>query len=138
MLKDLGNAKYLLELELSCSTFGIYLSQWKYCLQILEDCDFLVAKPVSHPMVLHLRLSATDGIPLNDEEASHYRRLVERLLYLQISRPDICFTVHKLSQYISRPYSKHLRVAKHLLRYLKGTARQGILLSSTNSFQLKA
>lgn len=97
MLKDLGSAKYFLGLELSRSSQGIYLSQRKNCLQILEDCGVLASKPAACPMVPNLRLSASTGIPLKNEETSHYRCLIGRLLYLQISRPDICFAVHKLS-----------------------------------------
>lgn len=40
LLKDLGYAKYFLALEISCSKDGIYLSQRKYCLRILEDTGF--------------------------------------------------------------------------------------------------
>lgn len=108
MLKDLGNAKYFLGLELSWLDHGIYLSQRKYCLQILEDLGSLEVKPTSFPMTPNIKLSATSGIPLNQEDISTYRRLVGHLLYLQISRPNICFAVHKLSQYIAKPYSHHL------------------------------
>lgn len=91
-----------------------------------------------YPMVPSLRLSAASGDFLDSDNASEYRRLIGRLLYLQISRPDICFPVHKLSQYVAKPCVDHMKVAHHLLRYLKGTAGQGILLKASNNFQLKA
>ncbi|KZV44011.1 hypothetical protein F511_31186 [Dorcoceras hygrometricum] len=46
------------------------------------------------------------GEPLCD--ASQYRRLIGRLLYLNLTRPDITYAVHKLSQYIAKPHQKHL------------------------------
>lgn len=61
LLKDLINAKFFLGLELSRSSKGIYLSPHKYCLQILEDSSFLVAKPVSHPMASNLQLSTDNS-----------------------------------------------------------------------------
>lgn len=45
LLKNFEQAKYFLGLKLSQSTKGIYLSQMKYCLQIIEDFGFLAAKP---------------------------------------------------------------------------------------------
>ena len=65
----------------------------------------------------NLKLSSTDGEPLQD--ISQYRRLVGRLLYLTISRPDIAFAVNKLSQFVSSPQTTHLQAVTHLLRYLK-------------------
>lgn len=106
-------------------------------MQILDDCGVLVAIPTSYPMTPNLKLSATSGIPLEQDEASNYRRLIGRLLYLKISRPNICFSIHKLSQYVAKPYSHHLAAAHHLLRYLKSTAGQGILLRPSNDFHLK-
>lgn len=57
MLKDLGAANYFLGLEISRSTQGIYLSQRKYCTQILEDFGYLAAKLVATPIVPNHKLS---------------------------------------------------------------------------------
>lgn len=138
MLKDLGVAKYFLGLELSRSQQGLFLSQRKYCLQILEDSGFLDAKPALLPMDPNLRLSKASGTLLSPDEATTYGRLIERLLYLQISHPDICFSVHCLSQFIQAPTTHHLKATHQLLRYLKRSPRQGVLLQPTKSFQLKA
>lgn len=137
-LKDLGSMKYFLGLEIARSSAGIFLSQQKYCLQILEDVGFQHAKPASTPMDPNVKLSKIDGVPLSLEEAKQYRRFIGRLLYLQISRPDICFSVHKLSQFLQAPTTSHLHATHHLLRYLKGTPSQGILLKPVTHFQLKA
>lgn len=88
-------------------------------------------------MDLNLKLSKIGGHSLNEEEATNYRRLIGRLLYLQISRPDICFVVHRLSQFLQKPTYLHLIVAHHLLRYLKSSPGQGVLLKPASTFQLK-
>ena len=96
-LKDLGQAKYFLGLVLSRSQQGLMLSQRKYCLQILEDTGFLDSKPTAAPMDPNLKLSNTEGRQVAEEDTTYYRRLIGRLIYLQISRLDICFAVHRLS-----------------------------------------
>ena len=58
------------------------------------------------------------------ELADHrlYREIVGSLIYLMIAtRPDICYAVTKLSQHMSKPTNAHLGLAKHVLRYIKGT-----------------
>lgn len=100
-LKDLSSLKYFLGLKLARSSAGIFMSQRKYTIQLLEDTDFLACKPTNLPMDPHLKLSAFDGFLLVDP--SVYKCLIGHLLYLTVSRPDITFAVHKLSQFVSQP-----------------------------------
>nr|GFB10112.1 putative copia-type protein [Tanacetum cinerariifolium] len=55
-------------------------------------------------------------------------KLVGRLLYLQATRPDVTYAVNVLSQFVSDPRQNHLEATKRVLRYLKRTPRQVILL----------
>ncbi|XP_031249394.1 uncharacterized protein LOC116107227 [Pistacia vera] len=135
-LKDLGGLKYFLGLEIAQSKQGIALSQRHYTLQLLEDSGYLACKPTVVPMDPKLRLTATEGELLSD--ITHYRRLVGKLLYLTLSRPDITFAVHKLTQFLAQPHLPHLKAMHHLLRYLKNSPGQGLLFSSHSSLQLKA
>lgn len=85
----------------------------------------------------NLKLSKDKGKSLSEKEATCYKRLIERRLYLQISRPNVCFAVHKLSQFLQHPTTIHLDVAHHLLRYLKQSHGQGILIKPvTISFSI--
>ena len=127
-LKDLGDLKFFLGLELSRSQVGIFMCQRHYTMSILEDTGMLACKPSTVHMEADLKLNAESGSQLPDPET--YRRLIGRLLYLTISRPDICYTVHKLSQFVSDPRSGHMNAANILLRYLKHTAGQGILFKA--------
>ncbi|KAL5579088.1 hypothetical protein UlMin_011530 [Ulmus minor] len=135
-LKDLGCLKYFLGLEIAKSKQGIMLSQRHYTLQLLEDTGYLACKPTAVPMDPKLRLAATEVDLLTD--ITHYRRLVGKLLYLTLSRPDITFAVHKLTQFLAQPRLPHLKAVHHLLRYLKNSPGQGLFFSSTSSLQLRA
>lgn len=119
-LKDLGQLKYFLGLEITRSHKSIFLSQHHHAFQLLEDAGFLACKPGALPIDPKVCLSLFEGELLAD--ASLYRRLVDHLLYLTISKPDITFAVHKLSQFVSQPRQPHIDVVNHLLRYIKSTS----------------
>ena len=97
-LKDLGLLKYFLGIEVAHSLKGLFLCQRKYTLDILSDTGMLGAKPTAFPMEQHHKLFIDSGDPIVG--TSQYRRLVGRLIYLTITRPDITYSVHILSQFI--------------------------------------
>lgn len=61
-----------------------------------------------------------------------------RLLYLTLSRLDITYGVHKLSQFVTQPRTSHLHATHHMLWHLKTKPRQRIFFPSSSSLQLKA
>ena len=50
-----------------------------------------------------------------------YRQFIGPLMYLVNTRPDICFALNTLSQFMVEPRRVHWVVAKHILRYVQGT-----------------
>jgi hypothetical protein len=75
---------------------------------------------------LHLIRVAT--IVEGEEKSQQpYAQLVGSLLYLAgCMRPDIAQAVGALSRHVAQPTAEHWAAAKDLLRYVKGTAAQGI------------
>ncbi|KAJ0481517.1 putative RNA-directed DNA polymerase [Helianthus annuus] len=125
-IKDMGPLKYFLGIEVSRIKECLVLSQRKYTLDILRDSGLEGCKPSSFPMEQNLKLGKGEGE--NKVDSSQYRRLVGRLLYLQATRPDITYAVNILSQFVTDPLQNHMDAATRVLRYLKSTPGQGILL----------
>ena len=59
-------------------------------------------------------------------------------MYLNLSRPDITFSVYKLNQFLSQPRARHLQVAHHLLCYIKSASGYRLFFTASFSMQLKA
>lgn len=84
----------------------------------------LGAKPCDTPMDSNLKLTTEGGDTL--EEPERYRRLVEKLNYLTMTRPDISFVVGIVSQFMFSPKTVHWEALIRILRYLKGAPGRGI------------
>jgi hypothetical protein len=131
-LRDLGPSKYFLGQEIARSTEGISLCQRKFSLGILEDLGLLASKPVTFPIEQNLKLSKDMGILLSDTIS--YRRLVGRLLYLTVTRPDITYSVQILSQFMDKPRQSHLDAATRVLRYVKNSLAKGLFFLAKLDF----
>ena len=76
------------------------------------------------PMTMNLKLLGDTTSKTID--ATLYRQMIGSLMYLTNMRPNICFVVNTLSQYMVDLRHVHLIMAKHVLRYLKGMIDYGL------------
>ncbi|KAK3040300.1 hypothetical protein RJ639_028215 [Escallonia herrerae] len=126
--KDLGQLKYFLGIEVTRSKKGIFLSQRKYVLDLLAETGKAGTKPCNTPMNPSVHLTKDDGDRFDDPEK--YRRLVGKLNYLTMTRPDIAYAVSTVSQFMSKPTVKQWAALKQIMCYLKGAPGFGLLYSN--------
>ena len=96
-MKDLGVLKYFLGIEVARGPDGIFLSQRKYALDVLSEVGMLGCRPIDTPMEQNHRLAYAEGEPFSQPD--QYRRLVGRLVYLSVTRPELSYSVHTLAQF---------------------------------------
>ncbi|XP_068307549.1 uncharacterized mitochondrial protein AtMg00810-like [Pyrus communis] len=90
-------------------------------------------KPVHTPLEIKLKLSL-ERQPLPN--ISYYQRLVGKLIYLTITKPDIAYSVSIASQFMHSPTMEHFNLVKKILRYLKGSVGHGIIMKKNESTQI--
>lgn len=122
-VKDLGEAKFFLGLNIEKNDGKVKVSQKTFILDLLKRFNMLDANPVSTPMECNVRL----GLSKNEEENQSnsdvpYQSLIGSLMYLAVNtRPDIAYAISYLSQFNTCFNTSHWIAAKRVLRYLKGT-----------------
>ncbi|KAM2243723.1 hypothetical protein ACFX1S_010508 [Malus domestica] len=132
-IKDLGILKYFLGIEVATSHKGLFLNQRKYVLDLLKDANMSDAKPTTTPLDSKQKPSLK-CTPLT--YITHYQRLVGKLIYLIITRPDITYSVSLVSQLMHSPTLEHLTLVKRILRYLKGSVGRGIIMRKNDNTQV--
>ena len=114
---------------MATSSKGLFLHQRKYVMDLLKEEKMLDCKPATTPVDCKLKLHM-DGEVLHD--VRHYQRLVGRLIYFTITRPDITYAVSMVSQFMHSPTVHHLHIVKRILHYLKGSIGRGIIMHNNH------
>ena len=114
-MQDLDMMHYFLGMEVWQNVNGISLRQGKYAVDILKRFRMMDCKAMTTPMPSNLKLLSVASSESVD--AMKYRQMIGSLMYLTNTRPDICFVVNTVSQFLMYPKHVHLIVAKHILRY---------------------
>ena len=136
-MKDLGEARVILGIEIFRDGLNrkLFIGQQEYTKQVLKRFNMTNARSILTPMdkstfaCLH-----TEGeqAPLNIP----YRQAVGSLIYLvSCTRPDLAFSVSKLSQFLENPSSHHWSAVKRVLRYLWTTQDHGIEFNGSNGLE---
>ncbi|WZZ35211.1 hypothetical protein YC2023_018612 [Brassica napus] len=133
-LKEPKDLNYFLGVEATRTSAGLHLMQRKYIIDLLLNTKMLDAKPVTTLMTVSQNLTLQSGTTIADPR--EFRMIVGSLQYLSITRPDIAYSVNRLSQFMHRPTDDHWQAAKRVLRYLTGTLSHGIMLRRNTPLSL--
>ena len=108
-IKPLGRLKYFLGIDVAYSPQVIFISQHKYILDLLKETKMNHCKSSAVPIDLNLKLGLCEEETPIDK--GQFQILVEKLIYLNHTRPDIAFSVGVLSRFMNSPRKSHLEAA---------------------------
>jgi hypothetical protein len=103
-------------------------------LDLLKEMRKIGYKPVSTPMDSKCKLNIEDGKPI--EDVNHFQRLVGKLIYLTVTRPDISYSISQISKFMHSHRTCHVDAIDRILRYLKGTPEKRIWFKNNDSNEI--
>eukprot|EP00253_Pinus_taeda_P002237 PITA_02237 len=104
-MKDLGQVHYFLGLEVWQQKGGIFLGQGRYATENLKRFRMQDCRPMAAPMITNWK--KIDASEDKEVDPTLYRKLIGSLMYLVNTRPNICYVVNNLSQFMVEPKRAH-------------------------------
>jgi hypothetical protein len=130
-MTDLGPANLFLGIQIDKLENGdIKIHQTKYIESILKRFNMDKSHGVSTPMLPNSKLSRCkeSNQLLDSNEKLIYQSIVGSLMFAMVcTRPDLAFTLSRLSKFCSAPGNQQMQAARYALRYLRSTTTQGIV-----------
>nr|GEZ72373.1 hypothetical protein [Tanacetum cinerariifolium] len=120
----MGELNFFLGLQIKQMEDGIYFNQSKYVKKMLKKFGLEDSKPTKMPMSTEIKLTKDDEA--DSVDSSKYRGMIDSLLYLTTSRPDIMFSVCLCARFQENPKTTHLEAVKRIFRYIRGTSLLGL------------
>ena len=106
-MKDLRLMHYFLGLEVWQRQKEIFLSQGKYTIDILKRFGMLDCKSMDTLVDANFKKLKESTSNFDMIDPTMYRQLIGFLMYLMNTKPDICFAVNTLTQFMSDPRQIH-------------------------------
>ena len=133
-MTDLGPISWFLGIEFEQIEGVITMSQSKYLLSKLEKYGLDQAKPRTTPCEV-AGYDKMSNDPIDTE--INFRELVGSLIYaMTCTRPDLAWSVTKLSQHLADPSQADLTMVKHVFRYIRGTINNKLTFRKSNDLKL--
>jgi len=106
------------------SSNGIFVCKRKYALEVLSRFGMKNCNAVKNLIVSGTRLSK--DYAETKVSATMFKQVVDNLMYLTTTQPDLMYGVSLISRFMSSPIESHWFPTKIILRYLKGTPELSI------------
>nr|GEV09135.1 retrovirus-related Pol polyprotein from transposon TNT 1-94 [Tanacetum cinerariifolium] len=130
----IGEMTFFLGLQVNQSPCGIFINQSNYMSEILKKYEMESCDLVGTPMEIKNKLNLDqNGTPV---DATKYHSMIDALMYLTSSRPDIVHATCLCARYQDKPTEKHLKEVKRIFCYLRGTVNTGLWYTKDSSFEL--
>ncbi|GJR08673.1 ribonuclease H-like domain-containing protein [Tanacetum coccineum] len=118
-----GPLNYFLGISVTRDSSGLFLSQKKYAIEILDRAHMDNCNPSRTPIDTESKLGS-DGDSVSDPTL--YRSLTGSLQYLTFTRPDISYAVQQVCLYMHDPREPHFSALKRIMWYVRGTLDYGL------------
>lgn len=129
-MKDLGKMSLFLGMQIERHQNQIRIHQNRYVEKLLGRFGMSSSHGITTPLSVKIDLheSRENEKTLDFDDRKQYQAIVGGLMYLMTAtRPDLAFTLSRLSKFNANPTTKHMEAAKHTLRYLKYTNDLGLI-----------
>jgi hypothetical protein len=113
----LGELNFFLGLQIIQSKRGVFIHQSKYVKDMLKRFQLEDCKPISTPMTVGCKLRKEDESKV--VYPKHYRSMIESLIYVTASKPDVKQVVGMVAIFQETPKESHVQAVKRIFRYLK-------------------
>ena len=134
-MKDLRPASSYLEIQITRdqNTRAIWIDQQAYIENALKRFELQDGNTTKTPLPAGIHLEKSEK-PVALDTKTYYQQIIGMLIYAAIgTRPDIAFVAMRLSQFNNNPTQEHIKYAKYILRYLKGTKELKIKRGSSSA-----
>jgi len=131
----MGELNYFLGLQIGQLKNGTFLSQSKYCRDVLKKFEMKGCKEASTPISTSCYLDADEHGTTVDQ--TKFRGLIGSLLCLTASKPNITFVVCMCARFQANLKDSHFNAAKRILKYLKGATNVGLWYPNEATINLK-
>ncbi|GKE23607.1 retrovirus-related pol polyprotein from transposon TNT 1-94, partial [Tanacetum coccineum] len=120
--------------QMTTNPRGMFINQSKYASEIVKKYGLLTTDSVDTPLVEKSKLD--EDLQGKQVDSTLYHGMIESLMYLTSSRPDLIYAVCLCAQYQEKPSENHLQAVKWIFQYLKGTINMGLWYSKDTGMSL--
>jgi hypothetical protein len=123
----IGEFNYFMGLQVKQTSEGIFISQSKYVKDLVKRFSLDGKSHARTPMSTSFKICT--NLTGKQVDPTLYRSMIESLLYLTTSRPDIAFSVGFCARFQANPKESHLTTVKRIIRYVNDIFLHGIWYS---------